>query len=216
MRDEFFNRKITVAIDMDDVMIDLIGAWTCWLNGKYGTNVKPEDVTNWDICRFFPSLSVKQVFEPIRTDKFWRTVKPVDGAIATIRRLIDDGFNVVVCTASHYKSIAPKYEYVIKKYFPFIGYDDIVVTHKKQLIRCDIMIDDNPDNLLGDNLCEKFVMSCPHNQSCDAQKSGFIRVDSWADIYQRVHQHADLLYMFTSGKYNYLQCWKEGNHDKNH
>ena len=41
--------KLTVLIDMDDVIEDLLGAWVQALNTKFGTDVKAEDISSWEI-----------------------------------------------------------------------------------------------------------------------------------------------------------------------
>ena len=89
---------ITILIDIDDTIEDLLAAWCKWLNDLYGLNVKPDEVTDWDVARFFPTLTKEQVFEPLHTDHFWKTVEPKDEAVKYVKQLIDDGFNVYLCT----------------------------------------------------------------------------------------------------------------------
>ena len=71
-------KKLTILIDMDDTLEDLLGAWVSYLNTQYGTNVHKEDIRQWDISVAFPSLSKTQVYEPILLDedrpaKGWRS-----------------------------------------------------------------------------------------------------------------------------------------------
>ena len=40
---------ITILIDIDDTIEDLLAAWCKWLNDLYGLNVKPDEVTDWDV-----------------------------------------------------------------------------------------------------------------------------------------------------------------------
>lgn len=63
-------KKLTILIDMDDTLEDLLGAWVSYLNTQYGTNVHKEDIRQWDISVAFPSLSKTQVYEPILLDDF--------------------------------------------------------------------------------------------------------------------------------------------------
>ena len=60
-------RSLTILVDMDDTIADLLGAWVEMLNRRYGTQVSPEDISSWDIAKSFPSLTREQVFDVIIT-----------------------------------------------------------------------------------------------------------------------------------------------------
>ena len=96
-------KKLTILIDMDDTLEDLLGAWVSYLNTQYGTNVHKEDIRQWDISVAFPSLSKTQVYEPILLDDFWKTVQPKDGAVGVVQKLISDGHRIYVVTASAWR-----------------------------------------------------------------------------------------------------------------
>ena len=40
-------KKLTILTDLDDVLWDLCGLWINELNIRYGTSVRPRDVTDW-------------------------------------------------------------------------------------------------------------------------------------------------------------------------
>ena len=42
-------RRLTILVDIDDTIEYLCKAWVEWLNEKYGTTVKYEDITDWNI-----------------------------------------------------------------------------------------------------------------------------------------------------------------------
>lgn len=50
------NSKI-LLIDADDTIEDLLSAWLKSLNDKYGTNVCNDEITDWDVSKFFPTLT---------------------------------------------------------------------------------------------------------------------------------------------------------------
>ena len=110
-------KKLTILIDMDDTLEDLLGAWVSYLNTQYGTNVHKEDIRQWDISVAFPSLSKTQVYEPILLDDFWKTVQPKDGAVEIVQELISDGHRIYVVTASAYETLRTKMEDVLFRYF---------------------------------------------------------------------------------------------------
>ena len=38
-------KRLTILIDMDDTIVNLLDTWVEWLNRSFGTNVSPMDVT---------------------------------------------------------------------------------------------------------------------------------------------------------------------------
>lgn len=176
---------ITILIDIDDTMTDLVAAWCEWLNGLYNLNVNPEEITEWKITKFYPTLTEEQVFEPLHIDRFWETVKPKDESVKYVKQLIDDGFNVYLCTSTDYRNIKPKYENVIMKYFPFISWKQVIVTSRKQMIESDFLIDDGVHNHEGGGYIN-ILVSAPHNREYDAEANGMIRSENWEFTYNTV------------------------------
>jgi 5'(3')-deoxyribonucleotidase len=67
------------------------------------------------------------------------------------------------------------------RWFPFISWDQVIITKRKQLIKGDVLIDDGIHNLEGGDYV-KILMTAPHNRSYDAEGNGMIRVSSWKEI----------------------------------
>ena len=182
-------KRITVLIDLDDTMTCLTRAWCLYLNNKYSINVTEDDIRGWNVENYFPMLTEEQVFEPLRTDEFWELVEPRANAQKFVRRLMLDGFDVYICTASSFDTIRAKLTYVLGRYFPFISWDQVIVAQNKQLINGDILVDDGVHNLQG-GAYKKILMSAPHNQSYDAESNGMTRVKTWEEAYNAVHSYA--------------------------
>lgn len=180
-------RQLTILIDMDDVIEQLLHAWISYLNDKHNLDVKMSDVTSYDMRETFTSLTEEEIFAPLSLECFWETVKPVPGAVDTIRKLIEDGHNVYIVTASAPHTIKIKLEKVLFKYFPFISYKNVIVAHKKQMIKGDVLIDDAPFNLVGGDY-RKLLMDSPHNAQfkCDGEDAP-IRVYNWGQIYDYMY-----------------------------
>lgn len=183
------NREVTVLIDLDDTMTYLTRAWCQCLNQRHGTNVSENDILGWEISDYFPDLTETQVFEPIHEDTFWLNVEPMTDAPEYINKLMADGFNVYICTASLFDTIKAKLESVLGRYFPFISWNQVIITKNKQLVNGDILIDDGVHNLEGGTY-KKILMSAPHNQNYDADAHGMKRVNTWREAYQAVHSYA--------------------------
>lgn len=186
-------RKIVVLVDMDDVMCNFVESLCSWLNKEYQTNVTKQDITEWDLRKFFPTLSVDEIFDPTHTDDFWKTVAPIDGSQEFIRKLMkNDAYDVYICTSSDYRTIKHKFDWVLKRYFPYISWKQVIITKNKSMVRGDILIDDGVHNLENTSF-KKILMSTPSNQNYDAVSNGMIRVNTWEEAYVAVHECASEL-----------------------
>lgn len=187
------NEKVVVLIDLDDTMTYLVRAWCQCLNRRYGTNVSEGDIRGWRMSDYFPDLTEDQVFAPLGENDFWREVEPVDDAPRYIKLLLDEGYDVYVCTASSFDAIKSKFDCILGRFFPFIPLNRVIVTGRKQLIRGNVLIDDGIHNLEG-GAYEKILMSRPHNQSYNAEIHGMKRVCSWKEAYDAIHRLFPTIY----------------------
>lgn len=186
MRKEFRGNteNYVICIDMDDTVEELLKPWVNWLNKKYNLSVNYKDIDRWEISGFFPDLTWEQIYEPLDTDDFWDTVEPKKDAVKYVKMLKDEGFQVYICTHSYYKSLSAKMNKVLFKYFPYLTWNDVIVIHHKQLVNCDVLVDDGPHNLENGKYHKILI-----NTGANAQyhNSDFIRADNWREIYSAIH-----------------------------
>lgn len=71
---------MTILVDMDDTIEQLIQAWVDGVNREYGRNAAYEDVTDWNVSKAFPGLTWEQVYAVSMRPGFWRDVAPMPGA----------------------------------------------------------------------------------------------------------------------------------------
>lgn len=178
--------EMTILVDMDDTIEYLLVAWIHCLNKLYHKNVEYNDSVSWDVSEAYPDLTHEQVYSVLEIPGFWKTVKPIPGAAEALQHLMGAGHNIYIVTASSYESIAEKMKDLLFVYFPFLSWNQVIVTSNKQMIKGDILIDDGVHNLEGGDYI-KILMTAPHNREYDAEANGMIRVHSWLDI-ERVIQ----------------------------
>ena len=65
--------------------------------------------------------------------------------------------------------------------FPFLSWNQLIITSRKQMIRGDVLIDDGVHNHLGGDY-KKILVTAGHNRSYDAEANGMIRVRNWTEI----------------------------------
>ena len=75
------------------------------------------------------------------------------------------------------------------RYFPFIDWDHVIISSRKQMIRGDVLVDDAPHNL-EDFEGNRILMDAPHNRSCRAALKNILRVHGWQEVYDIILQHA--------------------------
>jgi 5'-nucleotidase len=178
--------NLTILVDVDNVLENLNMIWVQELNKKYQTDVKMEDITDWEIKKFFPGLSKSQVFSPLHKRQTWDYLEPIPGSQDMIKRLINEGHEIILVTASHPQTVLYKFNF-LDKYFPFIPFQDVIVTSRKQMVRGDVLIDDAPHNLESGEY-KGILMDMPYNRNYDEKAKGFIRVHNWNEIYEAINK----------------------------
>ncbi len=166
---------------MDDTIEYLLKAWVEGVNAAYGYTAAYDDVTDWDVSKAFPGLTREQVYAIPMRHGFWKTVEPIPGAAEALRRLMEAGHEVLIVTATPFASVPEKIDGYLFQHFPFLTWDQVIITGRKQRIRGDVLIDDGVHNLEGGDYL-KILMTAPHNVSYDAQANGMIRVHTWKEI----------------------------------
>lgn len=184
-------KTFTILVDMDDTIENLCEVWVQTLNEKYDRLVKPTDLIEWDINKFFPGLTQEQIYAPLNEAEFWMRVKPYRDAQFYLKKLIDDGHKVMVVTASQPDTVAHKLKHVLFEYFPYLSYHDVIICANKQLIKGDYLVDDGVHNLMGGEY-NPILMDAPHNKYFDNKKAGIPRVYNWKQIYSLISKAAKI------------------------
>ena len=183
---------LIIGVDMDDTIEHLCPTWVEWLNKEYNLSVNWLDIDDWDMTKFFPTLTKDQIYAPLHSPDFWLEVKPIEGAQHYLKLLIDEGFQIYIVTTTHYKLASDKFTNCLFRLFPFIDHKQIITTYNKQMVDCDVIIDDALHNIKGRYLGILFDM--PHNREFDDTHSKRIeRVYNWEQAYNLIHRIAEQL-----------------------
>lgn len=180
---------MTILIDADGVLENLTQEWVAILNEKYGTSVEYGDVLEWDMTKSFPTLTREQVYGVELEEALYLRLKPLEGAVETVNRLLDEGHELFIVTSTPYQIIPFKMENVFFKFFSRLTWENVIVTYRKQLIKGDVLIDDGFHNLLGGSY-HKLLMDAPYNRKYDAEAYGMVRVHNWKEIDEQLMQIA--------------------------
>ena len=178
-----------ILVDMDDALEQLLKAWVNGVNEKYNRCVSCDEIISWDVSAAYPGLSHEQVYSIPMQSGFWSTVEPVDGAAEVLKHFIAEGHEVFIVTATACDSVSEKMNDLLFRYYPFLSWEQVIITSRKQMIRGDVLIDDGVHNLEGGEFT-KILMTAPHNKAYDAEGHGMIRVNNWYEIKEVIDELA--------------------------
>lgn len=173
------DRKLTILVDMDEVINNLVEVWVSELNRTHELTVGVNDINQWELEPFFPTLTRADIYRPLNNKGIWKKLVPQKGCQEVLKKWIDNGHTVLITTSTFYKHIEEKVRW-LKRYFPFLTWSDVIVTSKKYLIKGDVLIDDGLHNLTyGDFI--KVIMTKPWNASFDEKANSMFRINNWQE-----------------------------------
>ena len=172
---------MTILVDMDDTVEQLLKAWVSRANEKFDRHVALEDITGWNVAEPYPGLTRKQIYDITYESGFWSSVEPMPGAAEALTHFMDAGHQVFIVTATEIEHVEEKMKGLLFRYFPFLSWDQVIITSRKQMIRGDVLIDDGIHNLEG-GAYRKILFTAPHNRFYDAEANGMTRVSTWEEI----------------------------------
>lgn len=178
-----------ILVDMDDTIENMAETLIAKTNEQFNQNATIENLTDWSFSSAFPDIDEHQVLALMDKPGFWKDVKPVDGAAKGLKHFMDEGHEVYIVTNTEYNHVFEKMTSVLFKYFPFLSWEQVIITAKKQMIRGDVLIDDGIVNLEGGSY-QKILLTMPYNINYDAEANGMIRVHNWDDIVREIDKMA--------------------------
>lgn len=152
-----------IMCDVDGVLNDLVEKTLELYNSRYNKNIQISEITTYN---FFECLSYEDaqgIISLFKEKSLWDSLKPLAGAQNAIKQLIKREHQVYLATATDPINFEWKIEW-LKQYFPFIPSDNVIRIMDKSLLKCDVLIDDNLDNLIN-VFCDRIVLNQPWNQS---------------------------------------------------
>ncbi len=176
---------MTILVDMDDTMEQLLEALVKRANERFGRNASVNEVTDWTIVCAFPGIKKRQILDLMYEPGFWEDVKPVPGAAEALRHFMDEGHKIYVVTATELEHVHRKMQDVLFRYFPFLSPQQVIIISRKQMIRGDVLIDDGIHNLEGGEY-KKILFTRPYNRDYDAEANDMIRVHNWDEIVEAI------------------------------
>jgi len=180
-----------VMIDLDGTIVE--GGYLEVLNEYLGTNYTYDDVTDYFVEGLLPDEEgalekyLDYFYNNINVYDY-TTIKP--DAVEVIQKL-SEKYEIFICSAYLDKRVPEKSGVVtnnkhmfLLKTFPFLNPKNFIFTSRKDIVDCEIKIDDKVGNLKG--LGEiKILIDGHHNKSYtedDLKERGIQRVTTWKEV----------------------------------
>lgn len=167
-----------IAVDMDDVLADTLGAQLAWFGARYGYRWTRGDLTGKQL--FDDLVTPEQAAAHaavMREGSFFGDLPVLPGAPEVLRRLADRYEVFVASAATEFPgSFLPKFRW-LERHFPFIPASRVVFCGDKAVVAADYLVDDNVHRFPGFR-GQGVLFDAPHNQDV----MGYPRVRSWDDV----------------------------------
>ena len=169
------------AVDVDDVVFDLIGTWLKLYNQDWNDHLMPQDITDWNIDKFVKPECGKKIYDYLDDLNLYKLVKPIPDALWGVSNLRIMGFRVVFVTSTNIAQNGRKLMRLQEDCFlPKERHSkDYVEATDKSLILADYLLDDKPENV-GIFTGNGILFGRPHNYNYI--EPNWTRIDNWKDL----------------------------------
>ena len=165
----------SIAIDMDNVIVDIESQYIKWYEEKFGVRISKDQLLGKPETKGFPNPDA--VLQFLYTPSFFRTAQPLPGAIKAVQQLMASFQVYIVSAAMEFpQSLPEKYDW-LREHLPFVSWQHFIFCGDKRIIGTDFMIDDHVKNLdffTGKGL----LFTASHNVNIDRH----IRVNNWGEV----------------------------------
>lgn len=190
--------KIKIALDMDEVIVDLIGNWKSMYRVKAGIpHYIPIPVNQWDVAIAFSQLPKEEVYSMLDIPGMFASCNPIPGALESISLLLrNPRLDIHILTVAKAKSAySEKINWITRNLGPYFG-DKVIGlpchTLKAELTKnYDIIVEDNSLTLQksAGNDCHRILFDQPHNQNAEFPRDFDQRVYGWKELYEVISNY---------------------------
>ncbi|MCU5745813.1 5'(3')-deoxyribonucleotidase [Staphylococcus sp. SQ8-PEA] len=166
----------SIAIDMDEVLADTLGAMMREVNERYDLGITYGMLDGQKLKHVIPEHD-GLLPEILRQPGFFKNLDVMQDAIDVVEAL-NQHYDIYIATAAMDvpTSFSEKYDW-LRTYFSFLDPQHFVFCGRKNIVKADFLIDDNPRQL---EIFEgkPIMFSAPHN----VHETRFTRVSGWKDV----------------------------------
>jgi len=188
-------KQIKIALDMDEVIVDLIGNWKRHYIIEAGL---PNDieiaVSDWDVALSFDKLSKNKIYAMLDKPGIFSECDAVTDSIHYIKKLLaDKRFIVDVITVAKAKTAYhEKLDWIKRNLGEDLMHRTIALsshTFKAELAQnYDVLVEDNWLTLSKVTCggCSRILFGQPHNWMAEYPKDYDHKVFGWSDLHEKL------------------------------
>jgi 5'-nucleotidase len=144
------NRSLVVAIDMDEVVADLLSEWLRRYNLDYNDSLTLNDIQGWDLTH--QTKAGKFFYDYLTQDDLYDHIKPINGALWTVDAIRMAGHRVVFVTSCVRGTVDAKFDWLRRYGFlphanDSLALKDFYPVRDKSLINAHVLFDDGLHNV---------------------------------------------------------------------
>jgi len=177
-----------IMVDMDDVICD--GGFLSLVNQFLKTDYRIEDIETYYIQDVIPKERYEEWSKFFNTKNVYDYCDMIKYTYEVLEKLKKE-YEIYITTAYIFRdneeysanNLKNKFEWLYKN-LPFISPNNYIFTTNKEIIDCDIKIDDKLSNLKG-KAETKLLFTAYHNKTItdeELKQNGVIRVNGWKEI----------------------------------
>ena len=174
-------KKLSIMLDVDNVLIDATGQAIDLYNKEHNTNLKFGDVLDYNVI----GTPFENMLQYFHEKDFIRSLKIMDGAKELVHNLIKDGHDVFFCTAVYTDVMDARVEWLYK-HFPEVSKNNYILTQYKDLIATDVIVDDSIENIRDSRATNKLLFRRPWNMFAE-----YPAASTLDDVYTYISNIAD-------------------------
>lgn len=170
-----------IAVDMDSVLNNLQEYAIKTYNRLYNTCYTMEDFTDYDVCNILGMDGGAKMREIYADPETYSQLSPIPKSQNVMQKWVNAGHQVYVVTDAVPLTLHNKVNW-LKHYYPFIDEAHIVSMKHKWLFKCDVMVDDNIDNLINGHHYDRVCLNYPWNKNIKDEVYDIYRCFNWDDV----------------------------------
>lgn len=175
-----------IAVDIDNVLNNLTESVLSVYNSDSGDNLSLSDITAYHIENFVKPEYKENFWHYFLDKRVWKRISIVDGCREVIAKLFNEGHRIIFVTTTEPENLPKKKNWLIRN-FPFLNIrKSLFSCPVKQLVKCDILIDDCIANLMSERDYYSICLDYPWNRKELDHVPMFTRAKDWNEVYERI------------------------------
>lgn len=173
-------RKLRIAVDMDEVIADPLSKFIRLYNRDYGVPLDLQILPGNEVYHHVPEHAKMKLYEYINEKGFFRDLEVIPDSIEVLKQLQEKYEVFIVSAAMEFPNSLPDKLEWLTEHFPFISWQNIIFCGNK-IVNVDILIDDRIKNF-KDFEGRKLLFSSPHNLLL----TDYERVNNWKEVAEKL------------------------------